>query len=198
MIHRFALSKDGKLLWLKDVPEEPVPYGVGDEQYYGSRMDAYQQALQSSIDNAVEVSNTTDVFFEIGLIMEPGKVYSIECEVETGLLNGDDWRKKKWVALVTFPEQREEERCPFSEMVKNNQESDLGSPSGLEQKDGWISVNERLPEEWVEVLCFGYMGSMAVGSIWAEVDKDGYFAESTTGQLDDVTHWMPLPSPPKQ
>lgn len=70
----------------------------------------------------------------------------------------------------------------------------------------WISVGERLPEceigaetkallfvtsaGRVEVGCFGR------GSVW----RDGYFRHYRTcvgWDVSDVTHWMPLPEPPK-
>lgn len=66
-----------------------------------------------------------------------------------------------------------------------------------DRESRWISVKERLPEEEIEVLCFGFTGSMMVGAIWAENEKDGYYAESTDGMLDNVTHWQPLPEAPK-
>ena len=57
----------------------------------------------------------------------------------------------------------------------------------------WISVNDRLPEMWQNVLTvrtdgkfrFDFIGSL---SVWYEdVNFVGY----------PVTHWMPLPQPPK-
>lgn len=66
----------------------------------------------------------------------------------------------------------------------------------LDEKQRWIPVEERLPdpgqtvtvcdvrEEWVG--CFTYVG----GGEWT----DNYICFSTS----DVTHWMPLPEPPKQ
>lgn len=53
----------------------------------------------------------------------------------------------------------------------------------------WISVEERLPEPWKEVLI--YRGEeMAIVS--SEVTPDGRWLFS------NVTHWMPLPEPPKE
>jgi hypothetical protein len=56
----------------------------------------------------------------------------------------------------------------------------------------WISVKDQLPDEDVRVLCFGFTGSMIVGSIWSEVEKDGYYAESGEDMLDEVKMTAPL------
>lgn len=84
---------------------------------------------------------------------------------------------------------------------------DKGFADGVRQgQQGWISVEERLPEcEDVgesEALLFltsegrveaGYFGR---GSVW----RDVYFRHYRTSvgrDASDVTHWMPLPEPPK-
>lgn len=60
----------------------------------------------------------------------------------------------------------------------------------------WIPVSERLPEEYKYVLCKTDYG-MEVGYHCNEWGQD----EWTTGKFAsgsfDVTHWMPLPEPPK-
>ena len=54
----------------------------------------------------------------------------------------------------------------------------------------WISVKERLPEEQQDVLVYLKRGGCAVDYfIPSRNDKWGY---------KDVTHWMPLPTPPKE
>ena len=67
----------------------------------------------------------------------------------------------------------------------------------------WIDVNERLPDCESVVLCYGFTG---------ENDNDGYEKDYDLGQLNlfhetifmfgfdsgHVTHWMPLPEPPKE
>lgn len=53
--------RDGKL-WYNEFPEEPVPYGVGDEQYYGARMDEYNAAISAAKASAVEVVNPEELF----------------------------------------------------------------------------------------------------------------------------------------
>lgn len=60
----------------------------------------------------------------------------------------------------------------------------------------WISVKDRLPEKDQDVLCysnknggykfFGYRGYIS-----------GEWMEGGVLHIGDVTHWMPLPKPPK-
>lgn len=84
---------------------------------------------------------------------------------------------------------------------------DKGFADGVRKgQQEWISVGKRLPEceigaeteallfvtsaGRVEVGCFGR------GSVW----RDGYFRHYRTcvgWDVSDVTHWMPLPEPPK-
>jgi hypothetical protein len=66
----------------------------------------------------------------------------------------------------------------------------------------WISVNDRLPEEFSNVLVARSCGVVCE----CTVDIDGEFAfeyelglrRYTAKPLSDVTHWMPLPSPPTE
>lgn len=65
----------------------------------------------------------------------------------------------------------------------------------------WIPVAERLPVDGEWVLC--YDGSVEVkvferthsGPIFYDGDTYCY---SPVGRLSNVTHWMPLPEPPKE
>lgn len=63
------------------------------------------------------------------------------------------------------------------------------------RKQEWISVEERLPEEGTRVLGYDYMGNVVCYFVygtryWFE---DGWNSAKGWG----VTHWMPLPEPPK-
>lgn len=52
----------------------------------------------------------------------------------------------------------------------------------------WISVNDRLPERFKDVLTYDLNGKIATN--W--VAEENYFAYGR----EFVTHWMPLPEPP--
>ncbi|GAG11897.1 unnamed protein product [marine sediment metagenome] len=64
----------------------------------------------------------------------------------------------------------------------------------------WISVKDKLPEDCKNVLCY-------IKDIECKFYGEGYYYESikhwylrktrTNGNYE-VTHWMPLPEPPKE
>lgn len=65
----------------------------------------------------------------------------------------------------------------------------------------WVSVKERLPETTEDVLVIDEMGEMSVDwmewlnikgtkRIWSENEK--------TATKFEITHWMPLPTGPKE
>jgi hypothetical protein len=61
----------------------------------------------------------------------------------------------------------------------------------------WISVDERLPDMDESVLMFTKQKGYYVGGYYkAEVHAEftGFYANAVKR---DVTHWMPLPEPPK-
>ena len=68
----------------------------------------------------------------------------------------------------------------------------------------WISVKDRLPEIGVEVLICDVSCSNGYRDIWS-LERDEVYDDigwnDKNGDwyyLDDVTHWMPLPKPPKE
>lgn len=61
----------------------------------------------------------------------------------------------------------------------------------------WISVEERLPEDYEDVVIIMRNGA----SSWYRVAYREYGGWSFGGGrrvTDEVTHWMPLPEPPKE
>lgn len=54
----------------------------------------------------------------------------------------------------------------------------------------WISVKDRLPEPWTEVLVWRGPEYPIVSS---EVTSTGLWCH-----FFNITHWMPLPEPPKE
>ncbi len=58
----------------------------------------------------------------------------------------------------------------------------------------WISVKDRLPEIDTYVIWVTESGFMFI----KEIDKDdGAWWKEKTAYSGNITHWMPLPEPPK-
>ena len=55
----------------------------------------------------------------------------------------------------------------------------------------WISVDDRLPDESYPVLCVTSAGGMMIARYGHK-----YGSWHVSGSID-ITHWMPLPEPPK-
>jgi hypothetical protein len=79
----------------------------------------------------------------------------------------------------------------------------------------WISVKDRLPEENGRYLCYvkakrrtGFIGTYGFVENLHEFDEMFFKGENRSGfitdddrlgfvEIENVTHWMPLPEPPK-
>jgi hypothetical protein len=78
----------------------------------------------------------------------------------------------------------------------------------LETQPFWISVEERLPERGVNVLCYMDFSKNEETKHWENSIADNVYNGVLVGsrptkhtwawQGDCVTHWMPLPEPPKE
>jgi hypothetical protein len=62
---------------------------------------------------------------------------------------------------------------------------------------GWISVKDRLPEHGKRYLIYATSGNNKIGHI-TMASFGGHFALSGIRAYWKVTHWMPLPEPPKE
>ena len=62
----------------------------------------------------------------------------------------------------------------------------------------WISVDDRLPEPGEYVVCIAKRNpfSMFMPMV-ARIEKNGWVNPMTEQYISEVTHWMPLPQPPK-
>lgn len=66
----------------------------------------------------------------------------------------------------------------------------------------WISVNDQLPEEGKNVLVFSGMIDVNNIPIYEiatyRIFNNGSCFVTGPYSLSDITHWMPLPQPPKE
>ena len=86
--------------------------------------------------------------------------------------------------------------------LKNAPITNWKEESSIEVVQEWIPVTERLPEEGDYVLCvlkgFNYGGKIQVCKfVPADKFKDKPYFEHFRNGFPSVTHWMPLPQPPK-
>ena len=63
---------------------------------------------------------------------------------------------------------------------------------------GWVRVDERLPAVGAAVLTSAHGSDAREGHIWALVTDVLAGWDDTAGRAIAVTHWMPLPEPPKE
>ena len=96
------------------------------------------------------------------------------------------------ITAILYDEEHEETynlKTTIADFLDSNTEE--GCPQGI----GWISVNDRLPEEKVWVLCLCRAGIREVlrwqNGQWYHDPQHAYFGSF-------VLYWMPLPEPPKE
>ena len=70
----------------------------------------------------------------------------------------------------------------------------------LEKENGvtvqeWISVKDRLPEDYKQRVMVNCIGDYPIG--YPKIDTDRYVRGHWVRYGIYVTHWMPLPEPPK-
>ena len=62
----------------------------------------------------------------------------------------------------------------------------------------WISVDDRLPENGGYVICIAKRNPFSrFMPMVARIEKNGWVNPITEQYISEVTHWMPIPQPPK-
>ena len=65
------------------------------------------------------------------------------------------------------------------------------------KRNEWISVKDRLPAKHERVLIYDSV-CHNIYMAWRDDDLDVWFSEEYLPDFVYVTHWMPLPEPPKE
>ena len=68
----------------------------------------------------------------------------------------------------------------------------------LKKQNKWISVEERLPEKSGDVLCYKKNGISVLPYSHKHKAFNAYDSSYSAEYVIPVTHWMPLPKPPKE
>lgn len=92
--------------------------------------------------------------------------------------------REKLVELMIEAKKADTEDAPFSEFL-----ADLMIDHGVTVQQ-WIPVSERLPEDSADVLVCHKNGSVTTNA-W--LDAHWWFKDDK----NPITHWLPLPQPPK-
>ena len=66
-------------------------------------------------------------------------------------------------------------------------------------KAKWISVKESLPEDQRSVLTVNGHGEIRIMGMWSKRGDEWTWVHNyRMMHYNDITHWMPLPEPPKE
>lgn len=73
-----------------------------------------------------------------------------------------------------------------------------GYADGRADAQKWISVNERLPEDGVDVIIHTDFRGGYVGCGYYRIVRDAWFTSQGILLASNVLHWRPLPEPPEE
>lgn len=110
------------------------------------------------------------------------------------------------VTHVAAPFEDDGESCDYRLTLVTAPPASASAPRAQEVAEGWISVDERLPD--LGTLVLGWDGALGVfsrdyvpgeGWLWARQSYAWNLTDPSGIEADDdyqVTHWKPLPAPP--
>lgn len=88
-------------------------------------------------------------------------------------------------------------KCSAFETVKDTAGYLIGKMDGQKAaQPKWISVEERLPEIGRTVICCAKGYIPLIGTGWYDANLNMWHLDFVNNR--PVTHWMPLPAPPKE
>ena len=71
-------------------------------------------------------------------------------------------------------------------------------PESMRPEEEWISVKDRLPQVKGEYVLIYDSHHRNIYKAWYVGDIDVWFSNEYLPQFINITHWMPLPKPPKE
>lgn len=133
-----------------------------------------------------------DGFLKHGEGKELARIALSSLEAETVLYMNRFTRK-----AFTLDEQ------PGADKEPNIYEPLYTAPPAPVVPDGWISCGDAVPADFCDVILHDALGNVFPGS-WDKVCRSiegGYktaFVDNDGTEVENATHWMPLPEPPQQ
>ena len=100
--------------------------------------------------------------------------------------------REKLIDLIIDAKRTDPEAGSFTEYL-----ADCLINNGVTVQE-WISVKDRLPEAGGYVVCIAKRNPFSrFMPMVARIEKNGWVNPITEQYISEVTHWMPLPNPPK-
>ncbi len=100
--------------------------------------------------------------------------------------------REKLIDLIIDAKRTDQETGSFTEYL-----ADYLINSGVTVQE-WISVKDRLPEVGGYVVCIAKRNPFSrFMPMVARIEKNGWVNPITEQYISEVTHWMPIPEPPK-
>lgn len=190
--------------------KEGAKYGYNIKESVNDKLDFYAMDLNTeriktytalSERYNLDISSIRDIF-DAGLNFAAGKyesIFSASNEIQKESVND----KLLYVVDEFIKMKRPEFESPYEE--QNYDEihqlaieaiGSVLSASNQENNDGWISVEDRLPEVNQMVDIYYKEDSFFKRITNIVYERDGFIGFKK--QEGSVTHWMPLPKPPKE
>ena len=100
--------------------------------------------------------------------------------------------REKLVDLIIDAKRTDPESGSFTEYL-----ADHLIANGVTVQE-WVSVEDRLPEVGGYVVCIAKRNPFSrFMPMVARIGKHGWVEPMTEQYISEVTHWMPMPNPPK-
>ena len=100
--------------------------------------------------------------------------------------------REKLIDLIIDAKRTDPETGSFTEYL-----ADCLINNGVTVQE-WISVKDRLPEVGGYVVCIAKRNPFSrFMPMVARIEKNGWVNPMTEQYISEVTHWMPMPNPPK-